>query len=294
MTRFILDSGNPEEYKQIIKLAKKHDQEIWGSTTNPSLIAKKLAESGKKLTMGEAFALQKDIVMQILQIVPGAVSAEVYADMETMADEMIQQGEEIARWDERVVVKLPTTLEGFKARTELRKKNITTNNTLVFSPQQIFAICLHEHVMQQEFGASSKWPPFISPFIGRLDDIGENGIDLVRQGMELKKHFSEMLWMLSASIRTTRHIADSIAAGSELITAPAKAYIEWFKSGQIASPAPEGSQSPEKWKPEQKLLGIETIDGFMQALTSGELDITHPLTEKGIIKFVEDWKAILS
>lgn len=294
MTRFILDSGDPEEYKTVVKLASDHNQEIWGSTTNPSLIAKKLAQKGKKLTTQEAFDLQKDIVSQILQIVPGAVSAEVYADSDTTASEMIKQGKEIATWSDRVVIKLPTTTEGFKARTELRKKNITINNTLVFSQQQIYAICLHEHFVQKEFGATSKWPCFISPFIGRLDDRGENGLSLVKNGMTLKKNFDVELWMLAASVRSTHHLAGSVEVGSELVTAPVKVYNEWFTANQAPSAPLEGLTSPALWEVTQAVKNIQTLDQFMQAIEAKTLDISHELTNAGIVKFTQDWKAILN
>src|ERR1700719_1712375 len=115
MTKFLLDSGDPDEYKEITSLAKEKGYELWGATTNPTLIAKKLA--GQKITSEEAFALQKKIVFEILDIVPGAVSAEVYADDKTTAEQMVEQGRDIAKWHERIFVKLPTTIEGFKART---------------------------------------------------------------------------------------------------------------------------------------------------------------------------------
>src|SRR5690348_8185688 len=102
MTKFILDSGNPQEYRETSHLAEQHGSMIWGSTTNPSLVAKQL--SGKKLTIEQAFSLQKELVLEILEIVPGAVSAEVYSDENTKADEMIEQGRDIASWHERVVV----------------------------------------------------------------------------------------------------------------------------------------------------------------------------------------------
>lgn len=173
MTKLLLDSGDPKEYREIAKLAKDNNAEIWGATTNPTLIAKTLKD--RKLTPKEAFDLQKEIVMEILQIVPGAVSAEVYADATTKAEEMIEQGRDIATWDSRIYVKLPTTLEGFKARTALRAQNIPVNNTLVFSQEQIFAITLHEKIMRATNKIDNPWPPFISPFVGRLDDGGENG-----------------------------------------------------------------------------------------------------------------------
>ena len=292
MTRFILDSGNPDEYQIALELFNSNDQTLWGSTTNPSLIAKKLSEEGRKLTLQEAFDLQKDIVQKILTIVPGAVSAEVYADNSTTADEMVKQGREIAKWNERIAIKLPTTLEGFKARTILRKENIVINNTLVFSQQQIYAICLHEHLVQKDFNSKGKWPCFISPFLGRLDDIGEDGTALVRNGMTLKNQFSEELWMLSASIRSASHLKACMELGSELITAPLKVYKEWLE-GMTQPIQTQNLNNPELWEVPTQVKEIQTLDGFFMAIENKTLDISHSLTDKGLDKFTEDWKAIL-
>lgn len=308
-TKFILDSGDINEYKKISKLAKKSGVQLWGATTNPSLIAKAagLTEKGKKFTQQEAFDFQKETILEIVKIVPGAVSAEVYADPDTTAEEMAEQGREIATWHQRVVVKLPTTLEGLKARAELRKDKININNTLVFSQQQIFAICLHEQIMQHKHGPTDDlWPPFISPFVGRLDDIGEDGMDLVENGMKIKKLFHTSLpasnlaiWMLEASVRKVEHIRRGILAHTELITAPANSYEEYFTLSDeekekidIAKYSKDLTSIPY-WTPNEKLLQIEDENEFYKAIKSGKLDITHPLTEKGIIRFVEDWKTIL-
>lgn len=290
-TKFLLDSGDPDEYREIAELFKKNGSELWGATTNPTLIAKKLAN--KKVNKEKAFQLQKEIVLEIIDIVPGAVSAEVYADKNTKALEMIEQGKEIRKWHERVVVKLPTTLEGFKARTELRKAGILINNTLVFSQEQIFAICLHEQIIQKTEG----WPPFISPFVGRLDDKGIDGMSLVEHGMRIKKMFEVELWMLEASVRNVEHIERGIKAGVELLTAPAKVYHEWFSQGAPIN-HPKGvhiNLAPiEYWEPPKDLFAIKTIDEFMQAIESGRLNIHHELTDAGIEKFASDWKAIIS
>ena len=200
MTKFLLDSGDPDEFRLISNLAKENNSQLWGATTNPTLIAKKLSGpstslrgNNKKLSQKEAFQLQKQIVLEILDLVPGAVSAEVYADQKTKASEMIEQGKEIAAWHRRIVVKLPTTIEGFKARTQLRKNGIMINNTLVFSQQQVFAICLHEQIIQREFGPitpkANGWQCFVSPFVGRLDDINQNGMQLVENSMKMKNEF---------------------------------------------------------------------------------------------------------
>lgn len=299
-TKFLLDSGDPDEYRELMQIAKLHDSEIWGSTTNPSLIAKKLA--GKKLTVKEAFALQKDLVLEILSIVSGAVSAEVYAAPETTAEEMIEQGREIATWHDRVVVKLPTTIEGFKARAALRSEKIMTNNTLVFSQEQIFAICMHEYLIQKQYGPTNElFPPFISPFVGRLDDVGQDGMSLVEHGMRIKQGFDLMLpssklaiWMLEASVRTAAHIQRGFDTGTELMTAPMKVYKDWFETGgEVKTDTTQNLTPLPIWTPSEEIQKIDTLDAFMQAIETKKLDITHPLTEKGIIKFVEDWKAIL-
>lgn len=298
-TKFLLDSGDPEEYRKLSQTAKEAGSELWGSTTNPSLIAKKLA--GKKLSVKEAFALQKDLVLEILSIVPGAVSAEVYADQSTQATDMIEQGREIASWHERVIVKLPTTIEGFKARTTLRKEKIMTNNTLVFSQEQIFAICLHEHIIQKTEGPTNDlFPPFISPFVGRLDDIGIDGMSLVEHGMRIKQSFDMTLpasklaiWMLEASVRTPEHIQRGLDTGTELLTAPIKVYDAWFSKQHNPTTSPQGLTPLPIWTPSKELTEIASVEAFMEALESKKLDISHELTEKGIVKFVEDWKAIL-
>lgn len=291
MTRFILDSGDPEEYKTTKKLFEDNGKELWGSTTNPSLIAKKLSASGKKLTKTEAFDLQKDIVTEILTLVPGAVSAEVYADQDTSAQEMIEQGREIALWDKRVVIKLPTTLEGMKARTDLRKNGIVTNNTLVFSEEQIFAICLHEQLIQNEFPSQDMWPSFISPFVGRLDDIGQNGMTLVKNGMDIKRKFSSQMWMLEASVRSSEHMDKGVSLGCELITAPLKAYQAWFAEKDMNS---QIDTSGPIWQIPAELMKIQSLQEYFDAIESKKLSLDHELTVKGIQKFVDDWNAILN
>ncbi len=301
MTKFLLDSGDPDEYRDIATLAKQHGSEIWGATTNPSLIAKKLA--GKKISQQEALDLQKQIVMEILDIVPGAVSAEVYADLHTTAEQMIEQGKEIATWHERIFVKLPTTLEGFKARTELRKNKIPVNNTLVFSQEQVYAICLHEKLIQQQFGpVNNQWPPFISPFVGRLDDGGENGMNFIKNAMDLKKQFDvneqPNTWMLVASVRRVEHLKQTIDLQAEIITAPTKVYHEWLTMDTSSQQnldtktyALDLKEIPV-WQPSDQIKNCKTLDDFYTLLETKQLNIDHPLTIKGIERFTADWQAI--
>lgn len=171
---------------------------------------------------------------------------------------------------------------------------------MFFSQEQIFAICLHEHIIQKLYGPTNElFPPFISPFVGRLDDIGEDGMSLVEHGMRIKESFDLLLpasklaiWMLEASVRTPEHIRRGIDVGTELMTAPIKVYEAWFSKTEEATSHKNLTPLPI-WTPIKELTDITTIEGFMDALTSQKLSISHPLTEKGIVKFVEDWKAIL-
>lgn len=297
MTKFLLDSGNIEDYKNIAQLAKEKGSELWGATTNPSLVAKEL--KGQKVTTHEANELQKKIVMKILEIVPGAVSAEVYADSSTSAEQMIEQGREIAKWHERIVVKLPTTKEGFKARNTLRKEGIAINNTLVFSPAQIFAVCLHEKLIQTTYHVNNIFqPPFISPFLGRIDDRGEDGLTLIEQGLTLRNMYfaKDTTWILASSIRNLYHIKRIVDMDCDIITAPAKVYQEWFTlTDQTSIIKPDPPLKPiASWQPSNELLSLTSLDAFMAALESGIVDISHPLTDSGLEKFTQDWKAIIN
>lgn len=307
VTKFLLDSGDPNEYKKAQKLAREKGSEIWGATTNPTLIAKKLTGTSaplsvnKKISKEEAFELQKKIVLEIINIVPGAVSAEVYADKKTTSGEMIKQGRIISKWHKRVVVKLPTTIEGFKARTVLRKEYISVNNTLVFSQQQVFAICLHELIIQKEFGPiSDLFPPFISPFVGRLDDIEIDGMQLIEHSMKIKKEFNIAIWMLEASVRRLEHMKRGIDSETELITAPLMVYEDWFAQSSNSQEKlntisyAKNYNQIEYWDYPKELLKIDSIDKFMSAIENKKLDITHNLTEKGVMRFADDWKAIIA
>lgn len=298
MTQYILDSGDPDEYRSISTLAKEHHEVLFGATTNPTLIAKKLA--GRKVSQEQAFELQKQIVMEILDIVPGPVSAEVYADETTTAEQMTEQGREIAKWHERIVVKLPTTVEGFKARTILRQEKVPINNTLIFSQQQVFAVCLHEKIIQQEGPIKDMWPPFISPFVGRLDDIGEDGTAVVEHAMHLKRAHNFTPLILLSSVRRVEHMKRGVDCEVDLITAPGKVYQEWFtmtdeQKVAVDTKAYTSSLKPiAYWDPDPELLAIDSEESFMEALEAGALDIRHELTDKGVIRFVEDWKTIIA
>jgi transaldolase len=162
-----------------------------GVTTNPSLIAK----SGRQF---------KEVIKEICSIVPGPVSAEVAA---TDYDGMIAEGHVLAKLAENVVVKLPLTIDGLRATKTFSKEGIKTNVTLCFSPNQA--------LLAAKVGAT-----YISPFIGRLDDINADGVELIENIRTIYDNYSFATEILAASIRTPNHITEVALAGADVATIP--------------------------------------------------------------------------
>ena len=173
-TKIFLDGGDPNETKQIVDLLSFLD----GQTTNPTLISKNpkiqdLLKTGEKLTRNQLLDLYKDVVQEISQVIPaGSISTQVYSDFETTAEEMLEQGKKMYKWIPNGRIKYPTTIEGLKAAEESVKLGMRINMTLVFSQQQAAAI-------YSATRGATLGQVIISPFIGRLDDIGENGMSLI-------------------------------------------------------------------------------------------------------------------
>ncbi len=183
--KFFLDSANIDHVKEIASWGV-----LDGVTTNPSLVAKE----------GKDF---EETVIALCKLVP-CVSAQVTA---TAFEDMVTQGKQYASWHKHVVVKVPMTTEGLKAIHYFSQNGIKTNTTLVFSvPQAILAA---------KAGAT-----MISPFIGRLDDIGEDGMALIAEIMEVWHHQSFATEVLVASTRHPRHIVDAAALGAHICTIP--------------------------------------------------------------------------
>jgi transaldolase len=193
--QLFIDSGNVREIEALAPLGI-----IDGVTTNPSLLAKE---------GGDARA----IVKEICRIVRGPVSAEVIA---TDAAGMIAQGREWAALDEHVVVKIPFTREGLKATRTLAAEHLRVNVTLVFSaPQALFAA---------KVGAA-----YVSPFVGRLDDIASDGMGLIRQIVEAFRNYDLPTEVLVASVRHPMHIVEAARIGADVCTCPAAVIEACFK-----------------------------------------------------------------
>jgi transaldolase len=186
--KFFIDTANLDEIREAEALAI-----LDGVTTNPSLIAKE----------GKPF---KDTILQICNIVNGPVSTEVTA---LDKDGMLKQGREYASWHKNVVVKLPTTREGVKACKVLTGEGIKTNLTLCFSPNQALLVA--------KAGAT-----YVSPFVGRVDDISQDGMQLIRDIILIYKNYGFTTQVLTASVRHPMHVVEAAKAGSHVATIPWK------------------------------------------------------------------------
>ncbi len=211
--KFFLDTANVDEIRKVEQLGI-----LDGVTTNPSLIAKEKRNFRQTIT-------------EICGIVSGPVSAEtVSLDWEGM----VREGRELATWASNVYVKVPVTADGLRAVKTLSQDGIKTNVTLVFSAPQ--------GLMAAKAGAS-----IVSPFVGRLDDIGQDGLVLVRDLREIFDNYGIATEILAASIRHPIHVIESAKAGADIATLP--------------------------------YAVIQTL-------------LKHPLTDRGIERFLADWKTL--
>ena len=250
-----------------------------GQTTNPSLIAKNPAAAGKKFSKQEVLDFYRSIVQQVSQLIPaGSVSIEVSGDSTTTAEDMLAQAKEFFTWIPNAHIKFPTTQEGLKAAEAAVQQGLRVNMTLVFSQQQAAAVYV------ATIGAL-KGDVFISPFIGRLDDVGENGMDLIDNILKMYESGDGHVEVLTASVRTLGHLLAAINLGSDIITAPFKVLKEWADAG-LSMPDKEfeyhsGNLRPIIYQP----LSLEH--------PWQEYDISHELTDKGVQKFSEDWSKLI-
>jgi len=206
-----IDTANIKEIKKYYEMGF-----VDGVTTNPSLIAKE----------NKPF---KEIIKEIVEVVDGPISVEATAEK---AQDIIKEGIKYSKIHKNIVIKVAMNSEGLKAIKELTKKNIKTNCTLIFSANQA--------LLAAKAGAT-----YVSVFVGRLDDAGNKGMDVIRDTMQIFKAFEIKSKVISASIRNPIHVIESAKAGCDTATIP-----------------------------------FDVLDKM----------IKHPLTDKGIQKFLDDWK----
>jgi len=277
-SKILVDGGDPQETARIQQLIGFVD----GQTTNPSLIAKNpevmhLVESGHRLTEREEAAEYRKIVQAISPLVGDAgVSIEVFADLNTTADEMLNQGREMNSWIPNAYIKYPCTAEGLKAAQRSVAEGIRVNITLCFSQQQAAAV----------YAATkgSRAPVYVSPFVGRLEDIGKIGVDLVRNIKRMFDQSDHHVLVLAASIRNVQQLLYAFHVHSELVTVPAKILEQWAKE-RMPLPGDDFAYKP---------VGAETPYEELNLEQPWEqFNIEHELTRKGIQKFVSDYKSTL-
>lgn len=193
--KIFIDTANVDEIRKANELGV-----ICGVTTNPSLIAKE----GRDLS---------EVVQEICSIVDGPISAEVIS---LVAEQMVVEAEELAKIHKNIIVKIPMTEDGLKATKILTAKGIKTNVTLVFSANQALLAALA--------GAT-----YVSPFLGRLDDIGQDGMELIEDIVQIFANYNLTTQIISASIRHPMHVIWAAKAGSQVATIPYKVIQQMIK-----------------------------------------------------------------
>ncbi len=193
--KFFLDTANVKEIQEAASLGL-----LDGVTTNPSLVAKE----------GRSF---KEMLVEICNIVDGPISAEVVS---LEADAMVKEGKELAKIHKNIVVKVPLIAEGLKATKRLAAEGIKVNVTLCFSPTQA--------LLAAKAGA---W--CVSPFIGRLDDISSNGMELIRQILTIYRNYDYKTQVLVASVRHPQHVVEAALVGGHICTMPFSIFQQMVK-----------------------------------------------------------------
>ena len=193
--KIFIDTANIEEIRRANELGV-----ICGVTTNPSLIARE----GRDL---------KEVINEICSIVDGPISAEV---MGLKSHEMVEEGIKLSQINKNIVIKIPMCEEGLKATKELAAKGIKTNVTLIFSPTQA--------LLAAKAGAT-----YVSPFLGRLYDIGNSGVNIIKQIVEIFKIHKIKTEIISASVRNSMHVLDVALSGSHIATIPYNVICQMIK-----------------------------------------------------------------
>lgn len=213
--KLFIDTANVDDIRKANDMGV-----ICGVTTNPSLIAKEGRDFG-------------EVIKEITTIVDGPISGEVKATT-TDAEGMIKEGREIAKIHPNMIVKIPMTVEGLKAVKVLSAEGIKTNVTLIFAANQA--------LLAARAGAT-----YVSPFLGRLDDVNQSGISLIEDIVAIFSNYDIQTEIIAASIRTTVHVTECALAGADIATVPYSVIEQMTK---------------------------------------------HPMTDQGIVKFQNDYKAV--
>lgn len=188
--KFFLDTANVEQIREAATMGV-----LDGVTTNPTLLSR---EAGK--------GSYRDILKEICSIVPGPVSAEVVS---LDAEGMVREGKELCKLADNIIIKVPCIREGVKAIGMFKKEGIQTNATLCFSPNQGLLVA--------KAGAT-----YVSPFVGRIDDVGNPGMELVRDLLTIYNNYSYATQVIVSSVRHAQHVYESAMLGADVVTIPFK------------------------------------------------------------------------
>ena len=285
-TKIFLDSGDPGETKELLGLLGFLD----GQTTNPTLIAKnpqaqERLVKGDKFSKDEVMSFYKEVVTELSSLIPqGSISIEVDANAQSDADKLFEQGKEMYTWIPNAHIKYPTTTAGLEAAERSVKEGIRVNMTLFFSQEQAAAVYAATKGTGEPSLSDFK-NVFLSPFAGRLDDRSEKGMDLIKDCVEMYKDSDHHVAVLAASIRSVDHLLASFAYGADIVTAPLKIYKEWVEKG-MQIPDEHYVYNPQNLSP----IVYKQID-----LTQNwaNYNISHPLTDKGVQTFSDDWNNLV-
>jgi transaldolase len=282
ITKFFLDSCDPNETKIAIETLGNLD----GQTTNPTLLVKnpdvQTRLNGGKMPEKELLKLYKKAIVEISNLIPnGSVSIEVYADWNSTKDDLLAQANEFYTWIPNAHIKFPTIKAGLEAAEEFVNNNGRVNMTLVFSQEQALAV----HIATKN--AKNKGDVLLSPFLGRLDDIGQNGIDLINNIRQMYAELDSKVSLLAASTRTLDHIFGCLVPfeniETDLITAPLGLWQKYAENKEKLA----GFEYPES---NLKPILYEVLD---YSKNWKELNIEHELTTKGLDRFVSDWNGVI-
>lgn len=284
-SEIFIDGGNSQETQAASTLLKTLHPDwqrgIDGQTTNPTLVAKNpeiqaYLRSGKKLTQTEALREYRKIVESIAIVTSGPISIQVIADQSTKADEMLTQARQYREWIPNGVVKFPCTGEGLTA-AEIFCQEFPVNITLNFTQSQAAAV--------YQATRNTKFRVFISPFVGRLDDVGKNGMNLIENILKMYATGDGHVDVLTASVRNVQHLMYAMHLKSPAVTIPYKIFQEWIEQ---ELPMPD----------ETFAYNMEDLDRIAyQDLTLDQdwrnYNLDHDLTDVGLTRFMQDWRSII-
>jgi len=275
-SKIYIDGGDPEETRQADALLKKAGYHgLDGQTTNPTLIAKR-AKSAQK----DPIAFYRKTVEEMSTIIPnGKISIQVIGDPTTLTTEdMLSQARDRITWIPNGVIKFPCSRPGLEAAAIFCEEG-PVNITLNFSQEQAAAV----------YAATKthNYDVYLSPFVGRLDDKGENGMDVVANELTMLQSDPENhVNVLTASVRSVKHILYALKLKSHVITIPFKTFKEWADGGFMLPKDDFIYDTPGLTEIPYREL---TLDKDWK-----DFDLSHPLTDAGVARFWEDWKGIVS